>query len=80
MTSAIGAVLGPLQAGLAGQGTGPPVPDPHPVYHGRTWWRNAGGMATVVFIAFFGFNFVIPLLPLYAQFLGVVLTERPEDE
>ncbi len=71
MTSAIGAVPGPPQARPAGQGTGPPVPDPHPVYHGRTWWRNAGGMATVVFIAFFGFNFVIPLLPLYAQFLGV---------
>jgi DHA1 family multidrug resistance protein-like MFS transporter len=37
----------------------------------RLWWRNAAGMTTVVFIAFFGFNFVIPLLPLFAQLLGV---------
>jgi len=61
----------PVQPGRDVQGASPPVPDPHPVYRGRAWWRNAGGMATVVFIAFFGFNFVIPLLPLYAQLLGV---------
>ena len=71
MTSAIGAVSPPVDAGPVVEGTSPPVPEPNPVYHGRAWWRNAGGMATVVFIAFFGFNFVIPLLPLYAQFLGV---------
>ena len=40
----------------------------------RAWWRNAAGMTTVVFIAFFGFNFVIPLLPLFAQLLGVTGT------
>jgi DHA1 family multidrug resistance protein-like MFS transporter len=40
----------------------------------RQWWRNAAGMTTVVFIAFFGFNFVIPLLPLFAQLLGVTGT------
>ena len=38
---------------------------------GQAWWRNAVGMTTVVFVAFFGFNFVIPLLPLFAQLLGV---------
>lgn len=37
----------------------------------RSWWRNAIGMTAVVFIAFFGFNFVIPLLPLFAKLLGV---------
>jgi DHA1 family multidrug resistance protein-like MFS transporter len=42
----------------------------------RAWWRNAAGMTTVVFIAFFGFNFVIPLLALFAQLLGVVGTGR----
>ena len=31
-------------------------------------------MTTVVFIAFFGFNFAIPLLPLFAQLLGVTGT------
>lgn len=40
----------------------------------RQWWRNAAGMTTVVFIAFFGFNFVIPLLPLFAELLGVTGT------
>ena len=71
MTSVIGDVSAPGQAGLLGQDTAPKGPDQKPVYHGRAWWRNAVGMATAVFIAFFGFNFVIPLLPLYAQFLGV---------
>ena len=28
-------------------------------------------MAAVVFIAFFGFNFVMPILPLYVRELGV---------
>ena len=35
------------------------------------WRRSSYGMAAVVFIAFFGFNFVMPILPLYVRELGV---------
>lgn len=35
------------------------------------WRRSQVGMTLVVFIAFFGFNFVMPILPLYVQALGV---------
>ncbi|HEV2121511.1 MAG TPA: MFS transporter, partial [Chloroflexota bacterium] len=35
------------------------------------WRRSQLGMTLVVFIAFFGFNFVMPILPLYVRFLGV---------
>src|SRR5439155_27310801 len=35
------------------------------------WQRSVIGMAVVVFIAFFGFNFVQPILPLYVRTLGV---------
>ncbi|HEU5318755.1 MAG TPA: MFS transporter, partial [Chloroflexota bacterium] len=33
--------------------------------------RSRNGMAAVVFISFFGFNFVMPILPLYIRYLGV---------
>jgi MFS transporter, DHA1 family, multidrug resistance protein len=38
---------------------------------GESWRRSQLGMTLVVFIAFFGFNFVMPILPLYVRHLGV---------
>lgn len=38
--------------------------------------RSQSGMALVVFIAFFGFNFVMPILPLYVRSLGVTDVSR----
>jgi DHA1 family multidrug resistance protein-like MFS transporter len=35
------------------------------------WRKSQLGMTLVVFIAFFGFNFVMPILPLYVRLLGV---------
>ena len=35
------------------------------------WRRSQLGITLVVFIAFFGFNFVMPILPLYVRLLGV---------
>ena len=35
------------------------------------WRRSQWGITLVVFIAFFGFNFVMPILPLYVGELGV---------
>jgi DHA1 family multidrug resistance protein-like MFS transporter len=35
------------------------------------WQRSQLGMVFVVFIAFFGFNFVQPILPLYVRQLGI---------
>ncbi|MGH2371021.1 MAG: MFS transporter, partial [Chloroflexota bacterium] len=36
-----------------------------------SWRRSQWGITFVVFIAFFGFNFVMPILPLYVRELGV---------
>lgn len=35
------------------------------------WRRSQWGITLVVFIAFYGFNFVMPILPLYVRELGV---------
>ncbi len=35
------------------------------------WQRSQWGITLVVFIAFYGFNFVMPILPLYVRELGV---------
>ncbi|MBI3969888.1 MAG: MFS transporter [Chloroflexi bacterium] len=40
------------------------------------WQRSQWGLTVVVFIAFFGFNFVQPILPLYVRELGVANVSR----
>ena len=50
-----------------GQPTGPPGEGPAD----PGWRRSQLGITLVVFIAFFGFNFVMPVLPLYVRSLGI---------
>ncbi len=46
-------------------------PGAGPVEGAPGWRRSQWGITLVVFIAFYGFNFVMPILPLYVRELGV---------
>lgn len=61
---------GTTPGGATGE-TASNVPAPGALVEPPGWRRSQWGIVIVVFIAFFGFNFVMPILPLYVRELGI---------